>query len=125
MNTVTDAPPRDASAPLLNFDAHQSYTWIVFRPGTTAGFNRTSGVNDPALYTNFTTQNTTAQITITDAVTNTTFSRANGNLTAAVLNQYLAFDPSAGTPVGALGFVDPNTGAAVAPGSHTAASKRS
>src|SRR5205085_12135652 len=47
--------------------------------------------------------------------TGTVYSHANGNLTSAVLNQYLKFDPTAGTPAGALGFVDPATGSAILP----------
>jgi autotransporter-associated beta strand protein len=114
-NTVTDVPPRNTYAAPTNFDRTHAYTWVVFRPGTTAGFAQSGSTVSAANQDDFTTQNTVAQIAITDAVTSTVYSHANGNLTAAVLNQYLRFDPTSGTPAGALGFVDPATGSAILP----------
>jgi autotransporter-associated beta strand protein len=118
-NTVTDAPPRNAYTAAANFDPTRPYAWVVFRPGTTAGLAKANGTVNSGNQDDFTTQNTVAQISITDAATGTVYSHANGNLTAAVLNQYLRFDPSAGTPAGALGFVDPSTGAAILPSAGT------
>jgi autotransporter-associated beta strand protein len=114
-NTVTDVAPRNAYQAPTNFNRALSYTWVVFRPGTTAGFAQSSGTVAAANQDDFNTQNTVAQISVTDSGTGTVYSHANGNLTAAVLNQYLKFDPSAGTPAGALGFVDPATGSAIQP----------
>jgi hypothetical protein len=114
-NTVADVPPRNAYAAPANFDRTHAYTWVVFRPGTAAGFAQSGGTVGAANQDDFTTQNTVAQIAITDAATGTVYSVATGNLTGAVLNQYLRFDPTAGTPAGALGFVDPATGSALLP----------
>ena len=72
------------------FNPAQSYSWVILRPGTAAGFNLSSGTNDPSLYTNFTTVNTVAQINIFDPVLN-----QNVPLTNANLNAYLHFDASA------------------------------
>jgi autotransporter-associated beta strand protein len=112
-NTVTDTPPRNTYAAPTNFDRTHAYTWVVFRPGTTAGFAQSGSTVSAANQDDFTTQNTIAQIAITDATTGTVYSHANGNLSAAVLNQYLKFDPTAGSPAGALGFVDPASGSAI------------
>jgi hypothetical protein len=90
MTTVTDVPPRNNPAPPINFDPNQSYTWPVFRPGTAAGFNVTTATFDPAQFNNFTTVNTVAPLTITDATTNQTFTGAQ--LNDSLLNTYLRFD---------------------------------
>jgi hypothetical protein len=92
MATVTDVAPRVAAAPLTNFDPHQLYTWPVIRPGTAAGFNMSSGTHDPAAAGDFTTLNTVAEVTITDALTNLTVS--GSALNDVVLNEYLKFDAS-------------------------------
>jgi hypothetical protein len=92
METVTDVAPRTAAAPLTNFDPQHPYNWVVFRPGTVAGFNMSSGAYDPAAANEATTQNTVAAITIMDELTNATFS--GSQLNDAVLNQYLGFDAS-------------------------------
>ena len=101
MATVTDAPPRNAPSNGLvtNFDPAQAYSWVILRPGTAAGFNAGT---PPAVYTDFTTLNTVAQINIFDVGTS-----ANVPLTVANLNAYLQFDASqwdfGPTPVGQRG----------------------
>jgi hypothetical protein len=93
MGTVADAAPRAAAGPAANFDPFRAYEWTVIRPGTAAGFNKSSGANDPAAFADFTTENTAADIAITDAVTGLTVS--GSQLNDSVLNQYLGFDASA------------------------------
>jgi hypothetical protein len=92
MGTVADVAPRSTAGPAVNFDPLRAYEWPIIRPGTAAGFNKSSGANDPALFDDFTTENASAGISITDAVTNLTV--AGNQLTDAVLNQYLGFDAS-------------------------------
>jgi hypothetical protein len=88
--TVSDVAPRTAAGPAANFDPFRANEWAVIRPGTAAGFNKPSGANDPALFDDFSTENTAAGISITDALTGLTYS--GDQLTDAVLNRYLGFD---------------------------------
>src|SRR5207247_65331 len=90
--TVTDAAPRAAAAPPAGFDPLRPYAWPVIRPGTAAGFNKSTGANDPAAFADFATENTAAEVSITDALTNLTVSGAQ--LNDVVLNRYLGFDAS-------------------------------
>jgi hypothetical protein len=92
MTTVADLAPRVAGAPPADFDPFRAYQWAVIRPGTAAGFNRSSGTNDPAEFADFTTENAAAGISITDALTG--LSVSGSQLTDPLLNEYLGFDAS-------------------------------
>src|SRR4029079_3230550 len=45
MGTVADVAPRSTAAPAVNFDPLRAYEWPIIRPGTAAGFNKSSGAN--------------------------------------------------------------------------------
>jgi hypothetical protein len=68
MGTVTDVAPRAAGGPGANVDPLRGCQWTVIRHGTVAGFNTSTGADDPAAFADFTTENSGRRVTLTQII---------------------------------------------------------